>query len=969
MACRIVEYWWTSRLAPLSYAALLVLGFGWGSLAQAQEPTEQEQAEEKPAEEEQAEEAQPEAEEAQEEAPAEVFGETVFVVGVRDSLTKAVELKRDAIPIVDALVAEDIGKFPDANVVESMQRIPGVQVTNRGGGEVSTVSIRGLADVTTTVNGRNIFTSSGRAVALADIPVTLVSQVDVYKTRSPEHIARGIAGGIDIHTFRPLDFEGYILSGHLRGANQEQTNELDPTAAFLISNRWDVGDGEFGALFNLSWASTNWLDQGVHAGAAVPFRLPTDPNAPLERIFPPAWEAGLENGLPFAEGSTLDDGTPYVLARDAVFQPHVGGERERPAANLSLQWKPSNSSEYLFEAFYNGFRNTQHNGLFFTFVDWWGAVDPSDPVELYPGTNVVKSRFVNDPYQFLSGDVLEQETNSYLFALGGEWSIGRSVDLESELVYQDSEFQDSFFALRMDKVSPRLFVDFNTGSGVPSLEFFDDPNTTADESDLADPTQWNLAQLFDNGQEDQGDALTWTADGHATVQWGSFYRMGFGLRWDDRGAQENSFFGPDLHCLDAPGCAGLTADAFPGLMGTITNHFDGQARVLTDWAIPTQNGLLGSREMLRAAYGYLPGGEKVFENEFNIDERQAAAYVQADFSTVKGTQTSGFVDGRIGFRFVDQETDMSFPDLETGGLATASNSNNALLPSAMLRWVIVDDLMARLSYTETFNLPTFPQLNPYIQYFPDVTDIGYGTAAGGNADLEPIESENLDLSLEWYFSEGNVFYATWFNRDITNNIVDHRNVVQFDDPDDNPDRGLYNYVLSQPDNTGDATLDGWELGLTWFPELRGWLDGLGFQGSLTILDSERREPIQDEAGNVIGTDILSIMGVSETSYSAMLAYDRGRFSSRLSYFWRDDFHDRDEAALFANPIQIWKSAEESLDFQANWQAGENWTVTFDAVNLTGPVFHENYGDNPVVFNFLNNYFSRAFGVGIRYQLK
>ena len=967
MAFRINASLWMSRFAHLSVVGLLVLVLGSPGAAQAQQSTEEGQGEQQ-AEEEKGEQAQDQ--QAEEEEPIDAFDDSVEVVaGIRESLRQAVEVKRESIPIVDALVAEDIGKFPDANVVESMQRIPGVQVTNRGGGEVSSVSIRGLADVTTTVNGRNIFTSSGRAVALADIPVTLVNRVDVYKTRSPEHIARGIAGGIDIRTFRPFDFDGYTFSGHARGNYQEQVEELDPNGAFLVSNRWKTSAGEFGALLNVSWAKTNWLDQGVHAGAAVPFRLPNDPVAPLERLFPPAWEPGSENGLPFAQGSTLADGTPYVLARDAVFQPHVTGDRERPAMNLSLQWKPNDSSEYLFEAFYNGYRNTQHNSLFFTFVDWWGAVDLNDPVELFPGTNVLRSRFVNFPYNFISGDVLDQETDSYLFALAGDWDIGYNLNIKSELVYQTSEFEDDFFALRMDKVSPRLFVDFNTGDGVPFLEFFDDPNTAVDESDLADAGQWNLAQLYDNGQKDKGDALTWTLDGDAVVEWGPIYRLGFGVRYDDRGAEENSYFGPDLHCNDAPGCAGLTAAAFPGLMGVTRGHFDGQARVLTDWAIPTQAGLLGNQQELRTAYGYLQGDEKVFENEFNIDEKKVAVYVQSDFSTAEGSQTSGFVDGRVGFRWLDQETDMSFPDPETGGLAEASNSNSVLLPSVMIRWVMADDWMARLSYAETFNLPTFGQLNPYVQYFPDVTDIGYGTAGGGNAELEPIESENLDLSLEWYFGEGSVLYATWFKRDITNDIVDYRNVVQYNDPDDNPDRGLYNYVLSQPDNTGDATLDGWEFGLTWFPKLSGWLDGFGIQASLTLLDSERREPIQDEAGNIIGEDILNIMGVSETSYSVMLAYDRGKFSSRLSYFWRDDFHDRDEAALFANPIQIWKSAEESLDFQATWQAGESWAVTFDAVNLTAPVFNENYGDNPEIFNFLNNYFSRSFAVGIRYQMK
>ncbi len=179
--------------------------------------------------------------------------EEVVVTGVRYSLTQAVDLKRESMDIVDSIVSEDLGKFPDNNVVESMQRIPGVQVTDRGAGEVSVVSIRGLSEVTTTLNGRNIFTASGRSVALQDIPATLVNRVDVYKTRSAEHIARGIAGQIDIHTNRPFDLEkGFRLLTQVRAVHQDQADETNPHIAALISNRWDGAAGEFGALFNVS---------------------------------------------------------------------------------------------------------------------------------------------------------------------------------------------------------------------------------------------------------------------------------------------------------------------------------------------------------------------------------------------------------------------------------------------------------------------------------------------------------------------------------------------------------------------------------------------------------------------------------------------------------------------------------------------------------------------------------------------
>ena len=143
--------------------------------------------------------------------------EVIQVSGIRGSLNKALDEKRASVQIVDAIVAEDIGKFPDNNVVEALQRVTGVQTTGRGAGEVSAVSIRGLTDVNTTVNGRAIFTGAGRDVALQDIPASLLSGVTVYKTRSADQIERGIAGAIDIKTHRPFNFEGekIVLLRHL----------------------------------------------------------------------------------------------------------------------------------------------------------------------------------------------------------------------------------------------------------------------------------------------------------------------------------------------------------------------------------------------------------------------------------------------------------------------------------------------------------------------------------------------------------------------------------------------------------------------------------------------------------------------------------------------------------------------------------------------------------------------------------
>ncbi|WP_372015221.1 TonB-dependent receptor [Pseudoxanthomonas sp. 10H] len=885
----------------------------------------------------------------------------IEVRGVRASMMGALELKQGSMQIVDAIVAEDIGKFPDNNLVEALQRVTGVQTTDRGGGEVSTVSIRGLNDVTTTINGRNIFTASGRSVALADIPASLLASVDVFKTRSADLIETGIAGVIDIHTHRPFDFDGSRVAVAVRGIYQEQAGKVDPNVSALFSNVWDTGGGRFGALANLSYAETNYRDQSVTAGAMVPFFTDDAPAGfvPYQRIptsidGQEVWQPGLVAGLPFAPGSTVPvrgEQYEYLLSRDAIFASDFTGKRERPAGNVSLQWAPNERSEYVFEAFYNGYRNESFNSLLFSFVDWWGALGPNaaDNIELYPGTNIMKSRQgIGAPYNFTSGDLTTGKTDSYLYALGGTWEVGDRLTLKSEIAYQDSEFTSDFFAMRADRVTHEVWVDFNSGGGKPAFGFVDNPATPGvDESNPADPAQWAMAQLYDNANYAKGDAATFTFDGDFAAGWGILDTIDFGLRYDDRSSSEGQRVGPDNACDRAlPDCS-LTAN--PGLLSTNSGFFDGRSNVPGSWVVPNGHYIRSNADFYRELYGRPTGDQLVLTENFNVNETSTAFYVQGDFATEIG---GGTFDGQVGLRYVDVDTDMRFGD------GSASASASKLLPSVMLRYGFTDNLMARLAYGETLRRPGFAQLNPNIIYVEDVTNIGYGTATGGNPDLAPTESKNYDLSLEWYFSPGSAIYGTLFRREIEGMVTDFRRRVTYQN---------YDYILTQPDNASNGELEGLELGVVYFPEsLPGVLDGFGVQASYTALDSSQDVPVTNSAGEVVDTLTSSMFGISDSSYSVVLAYERNRFSARASYVWRDDFLHHYEAALFANPLGVYFNAESSLDLQLSYDAAENWTVTFDATNLTNELY-QSYYQYPSTHNFGTGLYSRTFALGFRYR--
>ncbi|QEY18233.1 TonB-dependent receptor [Cellvibrio sp. KY-GH-1] len=889
--------------------------------------------------------------------------EEVVVTGIRGSLQEALDVKREKTQIVDAIVAEDIGKFPDNNVIEALQRVTGVQVTNRGSGETSGISIRGLTDINTTVNGRNIFTASGLSVALQDVPASLIKQVDVYKTRSASQIENGIAGSVDIKTQRPFDFEGQKFVVAARAINQEQADKTDPNISGLASNRWETDAGEFGALVNLSYARTNYRDQSVTAGAMVPFATnnPVAPFTNYERIFldkggvaeNPIWTPGLLDGLPDAPGSTLNvNGKPmeYILGRDAIFASDFTGERERTAANVSFQYAPNDSSEYLFEAFYNGYRNESFNSLLFSFADWWGEYASNASaanIKLHEGTNIVKSRSVLFPYMFTSGDLTTGQTDSYVYALGGSWDIGENLEVKSELVYQDSRYKSDFFAMRFDKVGYQIDVDFNSGGGLPAFGFQDNPATAdVNESDLTDTVAWNTAQLYDNANNNDGDATTFTTDATLSTDLGIFKSFDFGVRIDQRTAAE-AFVNQNGYNNS------IAIEDMDGLAYINSGFFDGESNVPSTWAAANGYYIRSNAEEFRRIYGL---SKQALVESFNIDELTTSAYVTGKFESELAGRT---IDGEVGFRYTGSETDMEF-----ARVSEASSDTSKVLPSVMVRYHWTDDLISRFAYTETLRRPNFAQLNSNIIYNEDVTNIGYGTAGGGNPDLKPTESQNYDLSLEWYFAEGSSLYGTLFQRDIEGFVIDFRRQVQAP----KPDGSMGTYVLAQPFNASNGQLKGAEVGAVWFPQNLPWyLDGFGIQASYTSLESEQTTPITDSAGNITGSKNTSLFGVSDESYSVVLAYEKENIGARLSYAWRSKFLNNYEAALFANPLEVWRKPESSLDLQITYDVTDNISLTLDGTNLTEEIYQSYYGDNSTTGNFGSALYSRTIALGARFN--
>ncbi len=895
--------------------------------------------------------------------------EEVIVQGIRGSLSKALDIKRENTQIVDAIVAEDIGKFPDNNVVEALQRVTGVQTTGRGGGEVDGISIRGLTDVHTSVNGRDVFTGAGRDVAIWDIPASLLSSVDVYKTRSADRTERGIAGSIDVKTNRPFMFDGEKVVLAARGIYTDQPDKIDPNVSALYSNRWELeSGGEFGALINVGYAETHYRDDTMTAGAVYPFfsASPASAYSPYQMIpnkssGSDVWQAGLEAGIPYTAGSTLNvDGqtVDYLMMRDAVFGTSFSGFRKRPAASFSLQWAPNDEWEFLAEGFYTGYRNTQQNAMWFTNVLEHQNGNIDIPI-VYEGTNVVKEHQGRDNGGFQSGDYSDGKTDSYLYALGAKWMPSDKVTVNSELVLQESKYTTNFFAMRFDRTAYGLDVDYNDRDGIPSVVFWDNPATTVDESDMAAVANWNAGTIYDNGSSNEGDSVAYTLDADWQLDGGFIDSIKVGGRYQVRSAEvltrdqnsgiANTSVSQLMQLLTAAGASGDGS----GLIYTANNYFDGRANIFDSFITADGSYLLKNKDAVRTVYGL---DTPVLAKNFSVDEDAAALYATTKF------HLGDSLSGELGVRAVDYQQDLEF--VQNGVPIPGSSSATEVLPSLVLNWNITGEVVARAAYTETLRMPEYSALNPYQTWQDPLTSTPYGTGSGGNPQLKPTYSKNYDMSLEWYFAEGSSLYGAIFKREIDGLVINGKKTVVREGED-----GVTRpYVLNAPVNAADGELSGLEIGLVYFPDnLPAALDGLGVQASYTMLDSEQLNPEFAVDGSVSGYNKSKMSGVSDSSYSVVLAYEKENFGARLSYVWREKFFQGNEASIFANPIQFWSRPEQDLSFQLSYDVTDELAITFDGTNLLDDVYQNYYGEgNQNLFNFGNAIYSKTYAIGVRY---
>ena len=851
----------------------------------------------------------------------------VVITGVRASVKSALDEKKLADQLQDSVVAEDIGKLPDNNVIEALQHVTGVQVS-RNAAEANQLLIRGLPDIATLLNGREIFTSTGRFVTLQDIPAELLTRVDVQKSPRADDIEGGIAGLIDVRLHRPFDFDGFEVGGTAMATHSSLSGKTDPRASLLLSDRWQTSAGEFGVLADVSYSKDRYKEEIL------------DNYISSQAIGPVA-------------GSTGPAGTAYIPLTEGAQS--IPGNRERTSVDLATQWSPTANAELYAEGFYTRYRNDNYNDFFVGLP--WICANPATAT-VFPGTDEVKT-VTGGCYDLTSDQSFVPKTDTYQVAIGGTWTGGR-VKFTSEVDYTNSHFSQTGYILDTEYYPPPngYTADFNYhGTGTPYM------NVTG--VSLTDPTNFHIRQLYDQWLSQKGNEVDWRGDLSFKLD-GRISSIATGLRFADRFAQNREDNQGGLDCRGVPDPASPTfaaltaAIASPACFTALSNlsgtayhvtagsQFDGRFGV-SRWLDADPNWLIYNIGYLRELYGQSPtGAPPPADPTQSFDDREIsyAWYGKLNLALKLGSLP---LTGNIGLRLIETQATMkgnslivSTPDnvhyTFTYLFAKTDKNSFDWLPSLNARLQLHDDLFLRFGASRTVTRPLFAQLDPGLSLSASTATL-LGSGTSGNPNLGPEKSDNLDLSLEYYFGRQNALTGALFYRRVDGYIQSSITPETI--------AGI-TYQVTRPVNAPSGHIDGGEVGYTqFFDSLPGIWNGLGFEANGTYVSG-------------------AFQNISKWSYNLIGIYEKGAVSLRLAYNWRAGFNAGPAPGGGQQPGTIYAKSQPWLDLSASYHVVAGVTITFDATNLVDSYYQDYFG-NPFADPRDTRRFDRTYTLGFRYR--
>ena len=864
------------------------------------------------------------------ESPAELS--EITVLGIRYSLESAQTIKQDSQMIVDSIVAEDIGKLPDISVADAIQRIPGVQVAQQNqGGETDTVLIRGLPNVVTTLNGNEIFSGIGRSFAFQNMPATAVKTIRVYKTSDASLPLGGIAGYVDMQLFKPFDFPGAKIAGTLTGTRSDYAGHTDPSGSLLLSDRWQTGIGDVGALVNFGETAQHYNDSVVWD--YIPQVMNDASGNPIRTT----------NGDLIAAPQNI--GSNYNI-----------GYRTRPELNWALQWRPTDNTEAYLTGVTDWYEDKLNNSFFFS-----QPVAQNIPPTAYTVSNhcyadqlqgqyygqticnLASATFVGNNFADSSPHAEQDWGSDRQYTAGFKWR-GSSLKLSTELSRTTSS--SVYEELGIDTpLNGAVTTNWSSNGREPTWNLGGAPQLNPDSfylSGLFEP--WNQAKARENA---------WRGDGVWSMNAGPLKDLQFGLRYADHTADYVS--GNNGYTQPATPVPNYNA-AFPNSLCLIpgTSLAPSYLSTCLDYVV-------NNADKLRAFYG-LPAGLYPFNpvagNFFDIGEKRWAGYLQTSY----GLELFGLpVSGLIGIRAETLKRDINAwayngtaqynPLTGVNAPFSGHTREHVYLPNFSAVFQFTDTLQGRLIWAKTVSYPNFAQLNPALSFTPpQINTEGFGSS--GNINLQPTKSDNTDATLEWYFSKLGSLTGGLFYRQI-NGYVQQFNTRELVDN--------YEITVTQPESAGSGHLEGLEAAYQQsYSFLPGLWSGFGTELNYTYITGST-VGAQSAGGPIVSGPLQN---VSKTNYNVVLFYEKYGIDARLAYGYRGKY-----IGGFATPnvagIYVIDKPANKLDLSISYDIDPHFTVVLQATNLTGENNLSYWGRTDIPQNV--EFIDKTYGLGVRFR--
>ncbi|AWB66314.1 hypothetical protein C2869_07650 [Saccharobesus litoralis] len=861
--------------------------------------------------------------------------EIIEVRGIRASLIKAMDVKRSADSVVDAITAEDIGKFPDQNVAESLQRISGVTI-DRSNGEGTGVTVRGFGPAFNAVRYNNRLiatTNTGRDFDFQVLAPELISGVQIHKSPTADLVEGGIGSTINMEGARPLSNPGTTLVGSAKMTQQSISEQWSPRLSGLFSTTFN--DDTMGLLFAAAYDDRETrIDRlDIQAGAYAYRKVDSD---------------GVDGKDLFGR----HPGKPNFTAEVE--------NRERLSLAGTFQWRPTADHTITFDTMLIDFGNFQTRyGVQFSPE---GGTVRLNPVLDDNGT-FVKFNAPNNPND-VEVRPFQDDTETTMFGLNWQGTLSDQLSVELDIAYSEAENVN-----RKDQLTPGAFfeytLDSTTGNTIPDIQT---PGTNLEDPSLF---QAHFVGLREQQRDDSVFELRFDVD--YAVDMGMFESVQAGVYQSEREKSQLALSNQPTWCR--LGCSRNTSKVdlpnslfkpfpFDNYMEQEPGNFP------RAWVTFDPNEFLALATNIDPEIANLAQSDR---ESFETKEDSTSLYARANFSGDLGTQAWS---ANIGLRYVSLERttsgtaqDLVFNSstIENPGGAnlnfigekeslSVSKDFSTVLPSLNIRYDVTDDLVARFAASKVMTAPGMfassvqSSVNGNFENF---------SISGSNPHLEPFQANQVDLSLEYYGENGNGASVGLFSKDITTGITQVS--TNLDTGYDVPGLGRLLAIDNRFQNNDGGKITGLELaGLYNFA---GMLDGYGIQANYTYADSSSGDNTTETDQSRLATFALptedGVEGFAKYSYNIIGFYEKEGFGIRLAYNWRDRFIYRANGG--GNDAQYGR-AYGQWDLNASYDLSEKVSMFFEGINLTdeGTIREQSFGR---VFQV--EYAGRRIGAGIR----